>query len=123
MVPSGAEHSMAVMAAFPLSFVAILSSGPFSINADILGFFRNRSYIVLALSFKRATGMPRTESSSAMSQDYLDFYYTSSVVSLLGSGLGPQYKNGPGSQIIGPTRVYYQNLMVYIKNHVFVNFK
>ena len=93
---------MAVMVAFPLSLVAILSSGPFSINADILGFFRNRSYTILALSFRRATGMPRTESSSAMSQNYLGFYYTSSVVSLLGSGLGSQCKSGPGSQIIGP---------------------
>ena len=98
----GAEYSMAVMVAFPLSLVAILSSGPFSINIDILGFSQNCSYIVLALSFRRASGMPRIKSSSAMSQDYLDFYYTSSAISLLGSGLGPQCKNGPGSQIIGP---------------------
>ena len=102
MVLSGAEYSMAVMAAFPLSLVAILSSGPFSINADILGFFGNRSYTVLALSFRRATGMPRTESSSAMSQGYLDFYYMFSAISLLDSGLGSQYKNRSGSQIIGP---------------------
>ena len=46
--------------------------------------------------------MPRTESSSAVSQDYLDFYYLSSAITFLGSGLGPQYKNGPGPQIIGP---------------------
>ena len=39
MVLSGAEYSVAVMAAFLLSLVAILSSGPFSINIDILGFF------------------------------------------------------------------------------------
>ena len=38
MVLSGAKYSMAVMAAFLLSFVVILSRGPFSINADILGF-------------------------------------------------------------------------------------
>ena len=102
MALSGAEYSMAVMAAFPLSLVAMLSSGPFSINADILGFFRNRSYTVLALFFRRAMGMPRTESSLAMSQNYLGFYYTSSVVSLLGSGLGPQCKSGPGSQFLWP---------------------
>ena len=102
MVLSGAEYSMAVIAAFPLSLVAILSSDPFSINIDILGFSQNCSYTVLALSFRRASGMPRIESSSAMSQDYLDFYYMSSVISLLGSGLWPQCKNGPGPQIIGP---------------------
>ena len=89
MALSGAEYSMAVMAAFPLSFVVILSRGPFSINADILGFSQNYSYTVLVLSFRRASGMPRTESSSAMSQGYLDFYYMSSTISHLGSGLGP----------------------------------
>ena len=88
MVLSGAEYSMAVMAVFPLSFVAILSRGPFSINADILGFSQNCSYTVLALSFRRASGMLRTESSSAMSPSYLDSYYMSSAISLLGSGLG-----------------------------------
>ena len=102
MVLSGVEYSMAIMAAFLLSLVAILSSGPFSINIDILGFSQNCSYTILALSFRRASGMPRIESSSAMSQDYLDFYYTSSALSLLGSGLGPQCKNGPRLQIIGP---------------------
>ena len=89
MVLSGAEYSMAVMTAFPLSFVAIPSRGPFSINADILGFSQNCSYTVLALSFRRASRIPRTESSSAMSQGYLDFYYMSSAISHLGSGLGP----------------------------------
>ena len=34
-------------------------------------------------------GMPRTESSSAVSQGNLDFHYTSSAMPLLGSGLGP----------------------------------
>ena len=80
---------MAVMTAFPLSFVAILSRGPFSINADILGFSQNCSYTVLILSFRRALGMPRTESSSAMSQGYLDFYCMSSAISHFGLGLGP----------------------------------
>ena len=102
MVLSGAEYSMAVMTAFPLFFVAILSRGPFSINADILGFSQNCSYTVFTLSFRWAFEMPRTGSSSAMSQGYLDFYYMSSTVSLLGSGLGSQCKSGPGPQIIGP---------------------
>ena len=93
---------MAVMAAFLLSFVTILSRTPLSIDADVLGSSQNCSYAVLVISFRDALGMPRIESSSAMSQDYLDFYYTSSALSLLGSGLGPQCKNGPGLQIIGP---------------------
>ena len=102
MALSGAEYSMAVMAAFPLSLVVILSSVPFSIDLDILDFFQNCSYTVLALSFRGISDMPRTELSSTMSQDYLDFYYTSSAIPLLGSGLGPQCKNGPGPQILGP---------------------
>ena len=114
MVLSGAEYSMAVMAAFPLSFVTILSRSSFSINADILGFSQNCSYTVLALSFRRAFGMPRTESSSAMSQGYLDFYYMSSVISLLGLGLGSQCKSGPGPQIIGPHRKYCNGITIIV---------
>ena len=98
----GAVYSMSVMAAFPLSLVVILSSVPFSIDIDILYFFQNCSYTVLALSFRGASDMPRIELSSTMSQDYLDFYYTSSAIPLLGSGLGPQCKNGLGPQFLGP---------------------
>ena len=116
MVLSGAEYSMAVMVAFPLSLVAILSSGPFSINVDILGFFQNCSYTVLALSFRRATGMPRTESFSAMSQDYLDFYYMSLAISLLGSGLGPQ-KMGQGHKLLGPT-IFIITIKIYSCNNI-----
>ena len=93
---------MAVMATFPLFLVVILSSVSFSIDIDILNFFPDCSYTVFALSSKRTSDMPRTESSSAMSQDYLDFYYTSSAIPFLGSGFGPQCKNGLGPQIIGP---------------------
>ena len=39
MALSGAEYSMAVMAAFPLSLVVILSNVPYSIDIDILDFF------------------------------------------------------------------------------------
>ena len=94
---------MAVMAAFLLSLVIILSSVSFSIDVDILDFFSNYSYTVFALSSKGTSDMPRTESSSVVSQDCLDFYYPSSAIPFLGSGLGPQCKNRPGPQIIGPT--------------------
>ena len=80
---------MAVRAAFLLSLVVILSSVPFSINLDILDFFPNCSYTVSALPSRGTSDMPRTESSSAVSQDYLDFYYLSLVITFLGSGLGP----------------------------------
>ena len=92
MALSGAEYSMAVMIAFPLSLVVILSSVPFSINIDILCFSQNCSYTVLALSFRGTLDMPRTELSSAMSQDYLNFYYLSSAILFLGSSLGPKCK-------------------------------
>ena len=117
MVLSGAEYSMAV---FPLSFVAILSRGPFSINADILGFSQNCSYTVLALPFRWAFGMPRIESSSAMSQGYLDFYYLSLAISLLGPCLGSQCKSGPGPQIIGP-HSYLQRINKNNNMATFVN--
>ena len=106
MALSGAEYSMAVMAAFPLSLVVILFCVPFSFDIDILGFSQNCSYTVLALSFKGTSDMLRTGLSSVMSQDYLDFYYTSSAIPLLGSGLRPQCKNGPGPQILGPHNNY-----------------
>ena len=80
---------MAVMAAFLLSFVAILSKAPLSINADVVGSSQNCSYAVLILSFRNALGMPRTESPSAMSQSYLDFHCVSSAIPLLSSSLGP----------------------------------
>ena len=39
--------------------------------------------------FQERFGMPRTESSSAISLGHLDFHCMSSAMSLLGSGLGP----------------------------------
>ena len=100
---SSAEYLIAVMTAFPLSFVAILSRAPSSINADVFGSSQNCSYAVLAVSFRSALGMPRIESSLAMSQGYLDFHYKSSAISLLGSGLGPQCKVGQGHKSSSPT--------------------
>ena len=89
---------MAVMAAFPLSLVVILSSVSFSIDIDILDFFPNCSYTVFALPSRGTSDMPRTESFSAMSQDYLDFYYTSSA-----RALDPNVKMGQGHKLLGPT--------------------
>ena len=102
MALSGAECLMVVIAAFPLFLVVVLSSVPFPINIDILDFSQNCSDTALALSFKGTSDMPMTELSSVMSQDYLDFYYTSSAIPLLGSGLGPQCKNRPGPQFLRP---------------------
>ena len=93
---------MAIRAAFPLSLVVILSCVPFFIDIDILDFFPNWSYTVFALPSRGASNMPRTKSSSAVSQNYLDSYYLSSALTFLGSGLGPQCKNGSGPQIIAP---------------------
>ena len=87
---------MVVRAAFPLFLVVILSSAPFSIDLDILDFFPNCSYTAFALPSRKT---------SDVSQDYLDFYYLFSAITFLGSGLGPQHKNGPGPQIIGPHNI------------------
>ena len=111
---------MTVRAAFPLSLVVILSSVSFSIDLDILDFFPNCSYTVFALPSKETSDMPRTESSSAVSQDYLDFYYLSSAITFLGSGLGPQRKNEPGPQIIGPHSFYFHNFLFF---YFFFGFK
>ena len=83
---------MAVMEAFPLSLVVILSSVSFFIDIDILDFldfFPNYSYIFFALPSKGTSNTPRIESSSAVSQDYLDFYYLFSTILFLDSSLGP----------------------------------
>ena len=53
----GAEYSMVVMTALPLSLVVILSSVHFPINIDILGFSQNCSYTALALSFRGTLGI------------------------------------------------------------------
>ena len=63
-------------------------------------------YLFFALPSRGTLNMPRTESSSAVSQDYLDFYYLSSAILFLGSSLGPQCINGSGPQIIGPHNKY-----------------
>ena len=53
---------------FPRSFT--LSSISFSIDLDIFRFFPNYSYTVFVLPSRGTSDMPRTESSSALSQDY-----------------------------------------------------
>ena len=50
MALSGAEYLIAIIATFPLSFVATLFRGPFPINAEVFSFSLNRSYTVLVLS-------------------------------------------------------------------------
>ena len=91
---------MAVMTTFPLSLVVILSSVSFSIDIDILDFFPNCSHTVFALPSRGTSDMPRTESSSTVSQDYLDFYYLSSA-----RALGPNVKMGQGHKLLDPTIV------------------
>ena len=61
--------------------------------------------------------MPRTESSSVVSQDYLGFYYLFSAITFLGSGLGPQHKNGPGPQISGPHTYQLKKKTILNKNN------
>ena len=53
---SGTEYLIAVMVAFPLSVVATLFRGPFSINAGVFSFSLNYSYTVLALFSGSALG-------------------------------------------------------------------
>ena len=90
---------MAVRAAFP---------GRYTFQRTILywpryfRFFPSYSYTVFALPSRETSDMLRTESFSAVSQNYLDFYYLFSATTFLGSGLGPQLKHGPRPQIIGP---------------------
>ena len=111
---------MAARTAFPLSLVVILSSVPFSIDLDILDFFLNCSYTVFILPSRETSDMPRTESSSVVSQDYLDFYYLSSAITILGSSLGPQCKNGPRPQIIRPhiDNIIHFTLLLNLKNKI-----
>ena len=73
---------------FPFVLCRHTVQGSFFYQRRYFRFSQNCSFTVLALPFRRASGMPRTESSSAMYQGYLDFYYVSSVISHLGSGLG-----------------------------------
>ena len=89
---------MAVRAAFPLSLVVILSSALVFIDLDILDFFPNCSYTIFALPSRETSDMPRTELSSAESQDYLDFYYLFSA-----RALGPNVKMGQSHKLLDPT--------------------
>ena len=59
--------------------------------------------------------MLRTESSSAVSQGYPDFYSLLSVITFLGLGLGSQIKNGPGPPINGPHNIYIINFFFFFK--------
>ena len=50
------KYLIAVMTAFPLSFVATLFRGPFPINAEVFSFSLNCSYTVFVLSSGSALG-------------------------------------------------------------------
>ena len=103
---------MAVRAAFPGCYTFqrtpfstdtdTFQRTPFSTDTDILDFFPNYFYTVFALSSGESLDMPRTESSSAISQGYSDFYSLLSAITFLGLSLGSQIKNEPGPPINGP---------------------
>ena len=78
---------MAVSVAFPLSLVVKLSRVSFPIDIDIFRFFPDCFCFVFVLPSRGTSDMPRAESSSTVSQDYLDLYYLSLVIIFLGSGL------------------------------------
>ena len=63
--------------------------------------------------------MSRTESSSTMSQGYLDFHCMCSAIPLLGSGLGPKCKMGRGHKFFNPTLhikiINLYNKIIYFK--------
>ena len=106
MALSGAEYWMAVRAAFPgrYTFQRTLLYWP-----RYFRFFPSCSYTVFALPSRDTSDMPRTESSSAVSQDYLDFYYLSSA-----RALGPNVKMGQGHKLLDPTVLFQVNC--YRKN-------
>ena len=61
---------MAVSAAFPLSLVVKLSRVSFPIDINIFRFFPDCFCFVFVLPSRGISDMPRTELSSAVSQDY-----------------------------------------------------
>ena len=100
MVLLGAEYSMAVITAFPLSFVALLSRGPFSINADILGFSQNCSYTVLSGGPQGCRGQSHPRLCLKVTWTFIicpRLYPSSARV------LGSNVKVGQGHKFFGPT--------------------
>ena len=104
MVLSGAEYSMAVMAAFPLSLVVILSSVPFSIDIDILDFF----FKTIPISFLPfLSGRPRICRGQNYPQLCLKTTWTFITRPRLypssTRALGPNVKMGQDHKLLGPT--------------------
>ena len=118
MVLSGAVYSMVVMAAFPLSLVAILSSSPFSINIDILGFFP-KTIPILLLPF--LSGGPRECRGQNHPRLCLKITWTFIIRPRLypssARALGPNVKMGQGHKLLGPT-IY---IIVSYKNTIVIN--
>ena len=117
MVLSGAKYSIAVMTAFPLSLVAILSSGPFSINIDILGFFP-KTVPIPFLPF--LSGGPRGSRGQNHPRLCLRMTWTFIIRSRLypssARALGPNVKMGQGHKLLGPTVRKDKNTIRNIKS-------
>ena len=103
MALSGAEYSMAVMAAFPLSLVVILSSIPFSIDIDILDFFFQTvpipflSLLSGGLRICRGQNYPRLCLKTTWTFITHPRLYPSSA-----RALGPNVKMGQDHKLLGP---------------------
>ena len=112
MTLSGAEYWMAVSAAFPLSLVVKLSRVSFPIDIDIFRFFF-QTVSVPFLSF--LPGGPQTcrglNRPRLCPRTILYLYYLSLAITFLGSGLGSQWINGTGPQIIRPYNLYYETMI------------
>ena len=122
MALSGAEYSVAVMAAFPLSLVIILSNVPFSIDIDILDLF-SKTVPIPFLPF--LSGGPRI----CRGQDYPQLclkttwtfithprLYPSSA-----RALGPNVKMGQDHKLLGPTirNVINENMKKLISHYYY----
>ena len=108
MALSGAEYSMAVMAAFPLSLVVILSSVPFFIDIDILDFFSKTvpiSFLPFLLGgprICRGQNYPRLCLKTTWTFITRPRLYPSSA-----RALGPNVKMGQDHKFLGPTIIIH----------------
>ena len=95
------------MTAFPLSFVSILSRGPFSINVEVFSFSLNCSYAVPALFFSGASW----DAEDRIILGYISrpFRLSLYVLGYIPFRLGPcaLKQSGPGSQVLWPHTYSY----------------
>ena len=109
---------MAVRTTFPLSLVVKLSSVSFPIDIDIFRFFPNYSYTVFVLPSRGTPDMLRTESSSAVSQDY--FVLVSPILGYNLPRLGPwapMNKWDRATNYWAPYLIFYLSLSFLIHNN------